>query len=113
MNRDAVAGFESGKIAQHGGDFVHALVEFLIGDNGRGFVFWFGNENQSGFVFVFGEMAVDAVVAGVQLSADKPFPEGRIARVESLAPGLVPVEKLRVNVETFGKMLFAEFFYEG
>ena len=113
MNGDAVAGFESGKIAQHGGDFVHALVEFLIGDNCRRFVFRFGDENQSRFIFVFGEMAVHAVVAGVEFSAHEPFPERRIRGVESFAPGLVPIEKLGVDVETFREMFLAEFFYEG
>ncbi len=112
MNGDAVAGFESGKIAQHGGHFVHALVEFLIGDNSRRFVFRLGDENQSRFIFVFGEMAVDAVVAGVEFSAHEPFPEGRIGGVERLAPGLVPIEQLGVDVETFREMFLAEFFYE-
>ena len=95
------------------GDFVHALVEFLIGDDRCGFVFGFGDEDQRGFVFVFGEMAVDAVVAGVEFSADEPFPEGRIGGVERVVPGLVPIEQLGVDVEAFGEMFFAEFFYEG
>ena len=109
VNGDAVAGFEAGKIAKHGGDFVHALVEFLIGDDGGGFAFGFGDEDQSGFVFVFGEMAVDAVVAGVEFAADEPFPERRIGGVERLAPGLVPVEKFGVMSKHSGKCFSLKF----
>src|SRR6266849_3688446 len=58
-------------------------------------------------------MAVNAVVAGIELAADKPFPEGRIARVEGLAPGLVPIEEGSVMIVAFRKMLFAEFLDEG
>jgi hypothetical protein len=110
---DAVAGLESGEIAKHGGDFVDAFVELLIGNDGGGFGFGLGDENERGFVFVFGEVAVDTVVAGVEFAADEPFPEGRVAGVKSFAPGLVPVEEVGVVVEAFGEMLFAELFDEG
>src|SRR5260370_42434202 len=50
-------------------------------------------------------MAVDAVVAGVELAADEPFPEGRIGGVESLAPGLVPIEEGSGMVVAFFAML--------
>jgi hypothetical protein len=53
-------------------------------------------------------MSIDAVVAGVDLSADEPFPERRIARVERLVPFLVPGEHLRVLVEALRKILQRE-----
>src|SRR5882762_2233738 len=81
VDGDAIAGFQSGKIAEHRGDFVHALVELLVGDDGGGFTLRLGDEDQRGFVLVFSEMAVNAVVAGVEFAADEPFPEGRVARV--------------------------------
>ena len=104
--------FKSGEIAQHGGDFIHALVEFLIGDDRGGLIFGFRDEDECGLVFVFGEMAVDAVVAGVEFAADKPFPKRRIRGIERFAPGFVPIEKLGVNVKAFRKIPFAEFFDE-
>ncbi len=94
---------QSGEIAKHRGDFVHTLVKFLVGDDGGGFAFRLRDEDEGGFVFVFREMAVDA---------DEPFPEGRMAGVQRLAPGLVPMEEGSVMVETFGKMLLAEFLNE-
>jgi len=109
VDGDAVAGFEFGEIAEHGGNFVHTFVELLIGDHYGWFVFRFGDENQSGFVLVFGEMAVNAIVAGVEFPADEPFPERRIGSVEGFAPGLVPIEETGVMVEAFGEIFFAEF----
>jgi hypothetical protein len=108
MDGDAVAGFESGEIAEHGGDFVDATVKLLIGDDGGGFVLRLRDEDEGCFVFVMGEVAVDAVVAGVELAAYEPFPEGRIASIERGVPIGVPVEKLGVLAETFGEMLFVE-----
>src|SRR5437762_13962744 len=51
--------------------------------------------------------------SGIEFAADEPFPEGRVAGVEGLAPGFVPMEEGSVMVEAFRKMLFAEFFDEG
>ena len=113
VDGDAIAGFQSGKIAEHRGNFVHALVELLVGDDGGGFAFRLGDEDQRGFVLVFSEMAVNAVVAGVEFAADEPLPEGRVARVERLAPGLVPIEEGSVMVKASRKILFAEFLDEG
>jgi len=109
VDGDAVAGFEFGEIAEHGGNFVHTFVELLIGDHYGWFVFRFGDENQSGFVLVFGEMAVNAIVAGVEFPADEPFPERRIGSVEGFAPGLVPIEETGVMVEASGKYFSPNF----
>jgi len=56
--------FSIGEIAQHRGNFIHALVEFLVGNDDRRFRLRFRNENEGGFVFVLRKVAVDAVVAG-------------------------------------------------
>src|SRR5579863_6408004 len=61
---------------------------------------------------MLGEMAVNAVVAGIEFPADEPFPERGIRSVERFAPGLVPIEQLGVDVETFWEVFFAEFFDE-
>jgi hypothetical protein len=113
VDGDAVAGFELREITEHSSNFVHAFVELLIRDDYGWLVFRFRDENQRGFVPVFGKMAVDAVVAGVELAADEPFPERRVGSVEGLAPGLVPIEETGVVVKAFREMLFAEFLDEG
>ena len=110
VDGDAIALLQSGKFAQHGGDFIHAAIEFLIGDDDVVLVFGLGNEDERGLVLVFGEMAVDAVVAGVQLAADKPFPERRMIGVQRGVPILIPVEKFGVLAEAFGEIFFAEAF---
>ncbi len=108
MNRDAVAGLEAGKIAEHRGDFIHAAIEFLVGDDGSGFAFWLRDENQRRFVLVLGEMAVHAVVAGIEFAADKPLPERWIAGVQRGVPILIPVKEFGVIAKAFRKVLFAE-----
>ncbi len=113
VDGDAVAGFEFGEVAEHGGDFVDAAVEFLEGEDDGGFVFWFGDEDQRGFISVLGEVAVDAVVAGVEFAADEPFPERWIAGVEGGVPVVIPVEQIGVGAETFGEVFFAELVDEG
>ena len=112
MDGDAVTGLERREIAEHRGDLVDALVEFLVGDNRHGFAFGFGDEDQRGLVLVFREVPVDAVVADVEFAADEPFPEGRVRSVQGFAPGLVPIEERGVIIEAFGETLFAEFLDE-
>src|SRR6516225_5407890 len=53
-------------------------------------------------------MAIDAVVTGIQSTADKPFPEGRVAGVQRDVPILVPVEKIRVFLKALRKVVEAE-----
>ena len=112
VDGDAIAGLESAEIAKHCGGFVDADVKLAIGEDLRGFVFGFGDEDEGGFVFVLGEVAIDAVVGGIEFAADEPFPEGRAGSVERFAPPLVPMEKVGVAVKTLGKVFFGELFYE-
>jgi len=65
VNGDAIASFEVAEIAEHGGGFVYANVELAVGEDLRGFVFGFRDEDEGGFVFVLGEMAIDAVVGRI------------------------------------------------
>src|ERR1700756_1288628 len=53
-------------------------------------------------------MAIHAVVGGVELAPDEPFPEGWITGVERSMPILVPVQHVGVLPETFGILVFAE-----
>src|SRR6185312_2474132 len=50
-------------------------------------------------VLVLGEMAIDAIVTGVDPAADEPSPEWRIARIECDVPGPVPVKEIGVLSE--------------
>src|SRR5215469_176756 len=53
-------------------------------------------------------MAIDAIVAGVDFSADIPFPERGIASIKSLIPTLIPIQKIGIFVETLGKVVETE-----
>src|SRR5271165_2989864 len=57
---------------------------------------------------MFGEMAIDAVVAGVQLAADEPFPEGRTPRIQRSVPILFPMKQIGVFTKAFREILFFE-----
>jgi hypothetical protein len=54
------------------------------------------------------EVAVDTVIAGVQFSADEPFPEGRITGIEDFGPLLIPCQLIGVFFEALGEMFLAE-----
>ncbi len=66
------------------------------------------HENQRRFVLVLREMAIDAVVASIELSSDEPLPERRIAGVERRMPVVIPVEQIGVGAETFGEIFLVE-----
>src|SRR5207248_8979191 len=79
-----------------------------VGDGLGHLVFRFRDPDQRGLVAVPGQVAVDAVEACVQLSADEPLPEGRVAGVERRVPVLVPGQQVCVFLEALGKVLFRE-----
>ena len=106
---DPVAGLES-HAAQQDGDFVHAVVQLLIRDRHIGLFFRLGHENESGLARVLGQMAVHAVVRGVDLAADEPFPEWCIAGVEDRVIRLEPGQHVRIDLETVGKLVEPELF---
>jgi hypothetical protein len=53
-------------------------------------------------------MAIDAVVTGVESTTDEPSPERWMTGVKRYIPALVPVEKIRILLETFRKFVEAE-----
>src|SRR5713226_10297737 len=57
-------------------------------------------------------MPVHAVVANVQLPADKPFPKWRVFGIERGVPVLIPIEKLRVMPKAIRKFFFAKFIHK-
>src|SRR5579872_4062240 len=58
-------------------------------------------------------MAVHAVVAGIELTADEPLPEWRIIRIEGGVPILIPMQQFGVVAKTFREILLAETLDEG
>jgi hypothetical protein len=63
---------------------------------------------ESCLVFVFGKVPVNAVVADIELAADKPFPEGGITGIKGGMPGLVPIQKISILPETVREIIQAE-----
>ena len=55
-----------------------------------------------------GQMAVHAVVTGVQATADEPLPERGVARVQRRVPVAVPAEQVGVLLEALREPLLAE-----
>src|SRR6516164_5531859 len=53
-------------------------------------------------------MAINAVVTGIESTADKPFPEGRMAGIKRYIPALVPVEEIRVFLKALRKPIEAK-----
>ena len=94
MDGHPVAAFQLRRVAQQGCELIDPDIEFLIGDVLHRFLFELGDKMDGGLVLVVFKMAVDAVVAGVQLSALKPLETGGIAGIEDFIPVLVPGEQL-------------------
>ncbi len=113
VNRDAVAGLQPAEVAQHRRDLVHPRVQLLVGDRAERLVLRFGHEDERRLVLVLRQMPVDAVVAGVELPADEPFPERRLARVERRMPVPIPGQQVGVFPEALRKMLLREPFDDG
>ena len=59
-------------------------------------------------VLVFGEMAIDAVVTGIDPAADEPSPKRRIARIKRDVPGQVPMKKIGVLLEAVRDVIETE-----
>ena len=88
VQRHSVALLQTAEVSQQRCNLVYAHVEFLVGYVLDGFVLRLGDEVDRRLVFVLGEMAIDAIITGVDPAADKPSPERRITRVEREVPDL-------------------------
>jgi len=74
VQRNSVAFLQTAEVSQQRGDLIHAHRKFLVGDVLDSFLLRLGNEVDRGLVLVFSEMAIDAVVTGVDSAADEPDP---------------------------------------
>src|SRR5215471_14785304 len=108
VNGDPVTCFEPYEIPQHRRGFIYAVVEFLVGNDDRFFIFRLRHKYDCPLVPVLRQMPVHAVVRCVQLSAYKPLPERRIIGIKDGMPSLVPGQHVRIFFKALGKILFAE-----
>ncbi len=100
------------EVAKQGGKFIDADIEFAIGDRDGRFAFRFRGENQRGLVFVLGQMAVNAVVANIELAPYEPLPARRITGVKCGVPVPVPTQQIGVVAKALREILFAEAFVD-
>src|SRR5256712_11357411 len=108
MERHPVTLLEPTEVAEQCGELIDALVKLLVRDGLRTLVLRLGDPDERGLVPVLRQVAIDAVIGGVQLATDKPLPEGCVAGIESRVPVLVPGEEVRVLLEAFGEVLLPE-----
>jgi hypothetical protein len=67
-----------------------------------------GHEVDGRLVLVLGQVAVHAVIRGVDLAALEPFPAGRVAGVQDIIPVFVPVQQVGIFFEAIGKVVKAK-----
>ena len=104
----AVADLDPGDALQERGELVDPPVELLVGDRLGLFRLRLGHPDERRLVAARGQVAVDAVVTGVQPASDEPLPERRRAGVERRVPVGVPAQQVRVLLEALGEPLLAE-----
>src|SRR5437763_7872765 len=107
---DTVASLDASKIAKQCGEFIDPDIEFLIGDGFGLFFFRFGYPDQSRLVVTCFQVAIDAIVTGVELTADKPFPKRRVTGIQRRMPKVVPGKQICVFLEAFRKVLLTKTF---
>ena len=107
MQGDTVPRFES-QAAEQRGHLVHPVVQLPVGDGHIRLRFLLGHEDECRLAPVLLQVPVHAVVARVDLAADEPFPERRVAGVEHGVIGLEPGQHVRIGLEAVGEAVEAE-----
>ena len=110
MNRDPVAPFQAGRVAQQCGKLIDPDIEFLVGDMVNSFLFQLGNEMDRGLVLILGQVPVNAVVAGVDFAAFKPFKARCVTRIEYFIPIFIPSQQFGEFSVIVGEILQFETF---
>jgi hypothetical protein len=103
-----VADPDAAEVPQERSELVDPTVELLIGDLLGLLVLRLRHPDQGRLVRAAGQVAVDAVDAGVQPSPNEPLPERRVARVQRRVPLRIPDEEIRVLPEALREALLAE-----
>ena len=110
---DPVTGLHATEVPEECRELVHPTVELLVGDRFRLLVLGLRHPDERRLVVARSQMAVDAVEAGVQASADEPLPERGVAGVKRRVPVRVPIEQVRVLLEALREVLLAETLEDG
>jgi hypothetical protein len=105
---DPVALLKAGKVAQQRCELVHPAQQVAVAHVDRRVILELRHPDDGGLVRVGRRVPVDAVVGSVELPADKPLPERRVARVEDSVPGLVPAQQVRVLGEAVRELVLGE-----
>ncbi len=95
------------------GELVDPPVQLVVGDRLGLLVLGLGHPDDGGLVRPALQVAVDAVVAGVEPPADEPLPEGRVAGVERGVPVAIPAEQVGVLPEALGEVVLPESIQDG
>ena len=113
MEGHAVANLHAAEALQERGELVHPVVEILVRALLRLLVLRLGHPYERRLVGAGLQVAVDAVDARVQPTADEPLPERRVAGVQGRLPLGIPGEQVGVLLEAVGKLLLAESLEDG
>src|SRR5579875_894891 len=110
VQRDPVAGLDAGEVPEQGGQLVHPAVQLPVGDALGRVGLRLRHPDERGLVGPGGQVAVHAVVAGVEPAAHEPVPKRRVRGVKRGVPVGVPIEQVGVLAEALREVLFAEAF---
>ena len=108
VERHSLTRLHTDEVPEECGELVHPDVELLVSDRPCIRVLRLGHPDEGGLVATHREVAVDAVVRGVQSPSDEPLPKRRVAGVERGVPVGVPGEQVPVFLEAPGEVLLAE-----
>ena len=105
---DPVAGLQAERVPQHGSELIHLAEQLRIADVHVGVFFELRHEDHRGLIRVGGGMPVHAVIGRIQLAADEPLPERRVAGVQRGVPWRIPAQQVSVLREAVREMFLAE-----
>src|SRR5438128_1820491 len=108
MERYPIAGLDSAKVSEKGSELVHSYIKLLISYGLCSLILQLRHPDKGCLVSILLQVPVHAVVTRIQLSADKPLPERRVAGIKRRMPVLIPGEQIGILLEAFGKVLLAK-----
>jgi hypothetical protein len=109
----AVADLHVAEVLQERGELVDPAVELPVRDRLGLFRLGLRHPDESCLITTGRQVAVDAVVAGVQPTTDKPLPKRRVCGVQRRMPVGIPREQVSVFVEALREVLLPESLEDG
>jgi hypothetical protein len=108
VERDPVADRQAAKVAQQRRNLVHPPIELLVGNVLYRLIFELWNQMYCSFIPIPIKMSVNAIVGGINLAADEPSPERRVARIERFLPVFVLGQEIGALLKALGKIVDAK-----